>query len=103
METRLIGCAGCPVRGVRCDGCLVTAMAGIPLHIAEPRQEPGGGPPGHAVASPGGPVPVEVTYPLTAAEVATVGRFVAAGLVLPDDASGLRARRVRPAWDAATG
>jgi hypothetical protein len=52
----IVTCATCPVRGLRCDDCVVTALATISV-----------GPPG--------------SRPLDPAERRAVGLFVAAGLV----------------------
>lgn len=61
----IIECTTCPVGGVRCDDCMVTAL----LAPASPDQ------------------------PLDGPEEAAVGRFVSAGLVQASEADGLRARR----------
>lgn len=96
MDIRRIDCDTCPGAGRQCEDCLVTAIAGLSV---VPRSA------GPLTPAPvtGGPNPDQESYPLTAVEVAAVSRFVAAGLVSPDDASGLRARAVRHTWDAATG
>lgn len=64
----IVECATCPVRGLRCDDCVVTVLATISL------------------APPGG-------HPLDAAERRAVGLFVAAGLVEPGYAASLTAHR----------
>jgi hypothetical protein len=61
----IVDCRTCPVRGRRCDGCLVTAL--------------------YAAGSP--------ELPLDAAESRAVATFVGAGLVRAETAAGLRARR----------
>lgn len=66
----LVDCTTCPVRGVRCDDCMVTAM------------QP---------AADGSPDDL----PLDRAERAAVAVFVAAGLVDAAEAATLRARRER--------
>jgi len=62
----IVECATCPVRGLRCDDCVVTALATISL------------------APPGG-------HPLDLAERRAVGLFVAAGLVDEGYAASLTA------------
>jgi hypothetical protein len=54
--TMIVTCATCPVRGLRCDDCVVTVVSTL------------------AVGPPGG-------MPLDAAERRAVGLFVSAGLV----------------------
>jgi hypothetical protein len=61
----IIDCHSCPVRDVHCDDCMVTALL-----------------------SPQG-----VELPLDPTERAAVTRFVAAGLVSPQQAAGATARR----------
>lgn len=61
----LMDCSTCPVRGVRCDDCVVTALL----------------------------APGSLDLPLDQAERQAVGVFVAAGLVRPEQALSLRARR----------
>lgn len=66
----VVDCDACPVRGVRCDDCVVTALAGLPVVVLRDGQ-----------------------LPLDAAENRALNRFVAAGLVAPDDAARVTARR----------
>ncbi len=61
----IIECMTCPVRGTRCDDCMVTALL----------------------------MPEAPDLPLDGAERAAVGRLVAAGLVTPETAGEVRARR----------
>lgn len=68
----IVDCVTCPVRGQRCDDCVVMAMfspsaSGLSLDAAE--------------------------LPLDAAESIAVGVFVGAGLVSTETAAGLHARR----------
>ncbi len=84
MDIRRIDCATCPVRDLRCEECIVPVLAGLPLHVS--------------ASDPDG----REGLALSPAESATVARFVAAGLVAPDEAAGLRAHPVR-SWSAATG
>jgi len=69
----VVDCDTCPVRHVRCDDCLVTAFAALPV------------------------VPLlrfdEGVLPLDPAEQRAVDRFVAAGLVCADVAVSATARR----------
>ena len=69
----VVDCDTCPVRHVRCDDCLVTAFASLPvvplLRLAE------------------GELPLDV------AEHRAVSRFVAAGLVSAEHAAGVTAQR----------
>ncbi len=69
----VVDCDTCPVRHIRCDDCLVTAFASLPvvplLRLAEGE------------------------LPLDADEYRAVARFVAAGLVSADDAAAVTARR----------
>lgn len=68
-------CAGCPVRGRRCDDCVVPAFLALPtLRAPGADHEPGAD-----------------GLPLLPEERATVSRLVAAGLVAPEEAAGLRA------------
>lgn len=61
----IIDCQTCPVRDTHCADCMVPALL-----AAQPAD-----------------------LPLDAVERAAVGRFLAAGLVAPQEAAGLRARR----------
>jgi hypothetical protein len=61
----IVDCTTCPVRGQRCDGCVVTALF-----------EPGSS-----------------ELPLDAAEARAVAMFVGAGLVGAETVAGLHARR----------
>ncbi len=66
----VIDCETCPVREVRCDDCLVTALRGLPVISL------GAG-----------------EMPLDAAERRAVDALVGAGMVHPDRAAMLTARR----------
>lgn len=66
----VVDCDTCPVRGVRCDDCVVTALGQLPVHVL-----------------------TDGELPLDRAERRAVGRFVAAGLVTADEANTLVARR----------
>lgn len=82
----VIDCETCPVRHVRCDDCIVTALgqtSSLPLVSI------GRGPREHAGHDHGD----DDELPLDAAERRAVGFFVRAGLVDPQHASGLSARR----------
>ncbi len=61
----IVDCMTCPVRGQRCDDCVVTVLL----------------------------APRSLELPLDAAESRTVLMFVGAGLVSPDTSADLRARR----------
>jgi len=61
----IVDCITCPVRGQRCDDCVVTMLL----------------------------APESAELPLDAAESRAVSLFVGAGLVSAVTASGLRARR----------
>ena len=69
----VVECDTCPVRHVRCDDCLVTALQSLPvvplLRLADGE------------------------LPLQPAEERAVARFVAAGLVSPVEAATATARR----------
>ena len=65
MITVIIDCTSCPVRELHCGDCMVTALL----------------------------APATADLPLDAAERAAVTLFVASGLVTPQEATGLRARR----------
>ncbi|MGV1009609.1 MAG: hypothetical protein ACOYBY_13505 [Dermatophilaceae bacterium] len=71
----IVECSTCPVRGQRCQDCLVTAMEAVPV-----------------VGSPG------VGLALDAAERRAVGAFVEAGLIGGPYAAALRARGQPPTW-----
>ncbi|MEP6650424.1 MAG: hypothetical protein ABJA74_11020 [Lapillicoccus sp.] len=66
----VVGCDTCPVRGVRCDDCVMTALGHLPVVVL-----------------------CDGELPLDDAEWRAVDRFVAAGLVSPDVAGALVARR----------
>jgi hypothetical protein len=66
----VVDCDTCPVRGVRCDDCVVTALGLLPVHVL-----------------------TDGELALDRAERRAVGRFVAAGLVTADEANALVARR----------
>ncbi len=74
----LIDCAGCPVRGVHCDDCIVTALATI--SVGAPADSPAASTHSHAML-------------LDAAEQRAVDLFVRAGLIGRDRAATLRAVR----------
>jgi hypothetical protein len=61
----IVDCTTCPVRGTRCDGCLVTALF-----------QPGSS-----------------ELPLDPAEAGAVALFLDAGMVSPETAARLNARR----------
>lgn len=67
--TVIIDCTSCPVRELHCGDCMVTAL------LEPPTSE----------------------LPLDASERAAVTLFVASGLVTPQEAAGLHARR--EPWD----
>jgi hypothetical protein len=75
----IIDCLTCPVRGQRCDDCVVTVLSapGSAGHLVSPE--------------PDGPTGVQ----LDAAETKVVSMLVGAGLVSAEAAAGLRARRER--------
>jgi hypothetical protein len=66
----VMDCDTCPVRGLRCDDCVVTALGHLPVVVL-----------------------TDGELALDAAEWRAVDRFVAAGLVSPDVAGSLVARR----------
>lgn len=66
----VMDCDTCPVRGVRCDDCVVTALGHLPVVVLSDGEQP-----------------------LDAAEQRAVERFVAAGLVTAEVAGTLVARR----------
>lgn len=72
-----VECATCPVRGLRCDGCVVSTLVSFPL-VAAPA---GGG------------------LPLDASERRAVAAFVGAGLIDAGYAGSLRARTEPGSWD----
>ena len=75
----VIDCQTCPVRHVHCDDCIVTALGPAPARplVDAPRH------------------PHDDELPLDAAERRAVGVFVRAGLVDPEHAATLTARRER--------
>ena len=66
----IVDCDTCPVRGVRCDDCVVTALGHFPVVVLS-----------------------EGELPLDATERRAVDRFVAAGLVSAEVAGTVVARR----------
>ncbi len=74
----VMDCDTCPVRGVRCDDCIVTALGHVPVLVL-----------------------ADGELPLDAGEQRAVERFVAAGLVAADPAGTVVARREPWAGDAA--
>jgi hypothetical protein len=66
----VVDCDRCPVRGTRCDDCVVTALASLPVVVLSDGE-----------------------LPLDAGERRAVDRFVAAGLLSADVAGTLVARR----------
>jgi hypothetical protein len=76
-----IDCTTCPVRGRRCDGCVVTAL----WQLTGPLEDR---PPDHNDAAGGSP---DRGMPLDVAEQRAVAVFVAAGLVSGWQADALRA------------
>jgi hypothetical protein len=66
----IVDCDTCPVRGVRCDDCVVTALGHRPVVVLS-----------------------EGELPLDATERRAVDRFVAAGLVTTEVAGTVVARR----------
>jgi hypothetical protein len=66
----VVECDTCPVRGVRCDDCVVTVLGHLPVHVL-----------------------TDGRLPLDRTERRAVGRFVAAGLVTVEEANALVARR----------
>lgn len=83
-ETPLvIDCETCPVRHVRCDDCIVTALGrtpSLPVLLLETGRLSSGR-------------ADDLELPLDAAERRAVDVFVRAGLVDPQHAAGLTARR----------
>jgi hypothetical protein len=93
-------CETCPVRGRHCDDCVVATFLGLPTvperavhETVHPLSDPEG--PEVARGAPG--------LELVAEERATVRRLVAAGLLAPEDAAGLRAEVVADPWQWQTG
>ena len=88
----VIDCQTCPVRHVRCDDCMVTALGQT---SAQPVVTLGRRPPdGHELADREAyAANDDDELPLDAAERRAVGFFVRAGLVDPQYAAGLTARR----------
>ena len=66
----VVDCETCPVRGIRCDDCVVTALGHLPVVVLSDGE-----------------------LPLDAAERRVVDRFVAAGLVAAEVAGTAVARR----------
>ena len=66
----VVDCDTCPVRGLRCDDCVVTALGQVPVVLLS-----------------------EGELPLDATERRAVDRFVTAGLVTAEAAGTLVARR----------
>lgn len=97
-----IDCTTCPVRGRRCEGCVLTAVWQLPQLLgtdpAEPGRSPGASEPaGKSPAAPGGPpTPGVGGSALDAAERRAVAVFVAAGLLTRQSAGQLRAHVERP-------
>lgn len=91
----LIDCQSCPVRGRRCQECMVTTLLASPVPLPDPVAGPGSGVGDAAAASSGRTDPDRpaAELALDATERAAVAAFVQAGLVRPDEAAGLRARR----------
>jgi hypothetical protein len=75
----VVDCERCPVRGTRCDDCVVTALASLPVVVLSDGE-----------------------LPLDAGERRVVDRLVAAGLVSAGVAGSLVARR-EPFPDTSTG
>jgi hypothetical protein len=71
----VVDCDRCPVRGTRCDDCVVTALASLPVVVLSDGE-----------------------LPLDAGERWAVDRFVAAGLV-PAEAAGTLVARPEPFTD----
>ena len=93
-------CETCPVRGRHCDDCVVATFLGLPA--APPRVVHETGRP---LSDPEAPplLPQGAALELVAEERATVRRLVAAGLLAPEDAAGLRAEVVADPWQWQTG
>lgn len=97
----VIDCETCPVRHVRCDDCMVTAL-GQTSSLPSASMVSLGTMVGLGHRPPGPEMPGEIDgyaaagdeeLPLDAAERRAVGLFVRAGLVAPQEAAGLTARR----------
>lgn len=84
----IVECATCPVQGVRCDGCVVTALAGLPVVPVVT------GGPADAAGSDGS----DGGLTLDAAERRAVEAFVRAGLIDGGYAGSLRARAEPHTW-----
>jgi hypothetical protein len=79
----IVDCMTCPVRGQRCDGCVVTAL-----------RAPGSA--GHLSAAG---LDLSAEVPLDAAESRVVSMFLGVGLVSAGAAARFRARReIMPSW-----
>lgn len=65
----IVDCQSCPVRGVRCDGCMVTELYAVE------------------------PAATATAMDLDSSERAAVQVFLEAGLLASDATRGLRARR----------
>ena len=93
-------CETCPVRGRHCDDCVVATFLGLPTappRVAHETDRP--------LSAPEAPelLPQGRSLELVAEERATVRRLVAAGLLAPEDAAGLRAEVVADPWQWQTG
>ena len=79
----IIDCMTCPVRGQRCDGCVVTVLRGFRSadHLASPELR--------LSSEPASPLELQ----LDAAEHRAVSMFVSAGLVTAGAVARLRANR----------
>lgn len=93
-------CETCPVRGRQCDDCVVATFLGLPTVPARAVHETS-----RPLSEPEAPeiVPDGPGLELVAEERATVRRLVAAGLLAPEDAAGLRAEVVADPWQWQTG
>jgi hypothetical protein len=93
-------CETCPVRGRHCDDCVVATFLGLPTVPTRAVPETG-----RPLSDPEGPEVAEGVpgLELVAEERATVRRLVAAGLLAPEDAAGLRAEVVADPWQWQTG
>ena len=92
-------CETCPVRGRRCDDCVVATFLGLPTVPSRAARETS-----RPLSEPeGAPGPDRAGLELVAEERATVRRLVAAGLLAPEDAAGLRAEVVADPWQWRTG
>ena len=87
----IIDCDACPVRGVRCSGCLVTALTALPLP-SQRLHSP-------SVGTPGVGTPSD-ELALDADEQRSVRLFVEAGLIDRRYAGTLRARAEPAVWGA---